>query len=457
MLVHMLKAEESRFSFLQKLFDFSIAFSLWLLIYWYRFNYLPGAESGLLLTFVKGGMALGALTLFAFGGQGLHRSNRMSSRQDELFRLLKGNTLAVVTFVLLSYFFVENKISRSVILAYFITSTPIFILFRLSVRSFLGHLRRRGYNLRHVVLIGHGRAINEYVDNILSFKDAGISILGWVDSNGEAQRYKLSELTLSQVKGRNPDYIVIGYSGEEMRNVDALLKELHNDVIPLVVLPDLTYSFIGLQIDTIAGVPAMVMNQPSFSSTGLALKRSLDILFALSAMAILSPILLVIAIFIKLTSPGPILYMQERVGLDGRKFKMWKFRSMKIDDTNKPGWTVKDDPRRTKFGSFLRSTSLDELPQFWNILMGDMSLVGPRPEQPEYVEKFRHEVPAYMLRHKMKAGLTGWAQVNGWRGDTSLHKRIECDIYYIRNWSILLDLKIILLTVIKGLVNRNAY
>jgi lipopolysaccharide/colanic/teichoic acid biosynthesis glycosyltransferase len=164
---------------------------------------------------------------------------------------------------------------------------------------------------------------------------------------------------------------------------------------------------------------------------------------------------------VKLSSTGPIFFGQERIGLDGRRFKMWKFRSMKVDGhvnaENIPGWTVKDDPRKTKFGSFLRASSLDELPQLWNVFVGDMSLVGPRPEQPYYVEKFRHEIPAYMLRHKMKAGITGWAQVNGWRGDTSLHERIECDLYYIRNWSLWFDVKILFLTFWKGFINKNAY
>jgi lipopolysaccharide/colanic/teichoic acid biosynthesis glycosyltransferase len=145
------------------------------------------------------------------------------------------------------------------------------------------------------------------------------------------------------------------------------------------------------------------------------------------------------------------------MGLDGKSFTMWKFRSMRMDGEYRPGWTVKDDPRRTAFGTFLRSTSLDELPQLWNVLIGNMSLVGPRPEQPFYVAQFKEEIPAYMLRHKMRAGITGWAQVNGWRGDTSLHKRIECDLYYIRNWSLWLDAKILFLTFWRGFINKNAY
>jgi exopolysaccharide biosynthesis polyprenyl glycosylphosphotransferase len=167
----------------------------------------------------------------------------------------------------------------------------------------------------------------------------------------------------------------------------------------------------------------------------------------------------VVAIIVKLTSKGPIFYQQERMGLDGTTFHMWKFRSMRVDAEEKTGavWATENDDRRTMIGKILRSTSIDELPQLWNVWRGQMSLVGPRPERPVFVDKFRYEIPNYMLRHRVKTGITGWAQVNGWRGDTSLEKRIECDIFYIRNWSLWLDFKILLITVFKGIVNRNAY
>ena len=174
-------------------------------------------------------------------------------------------------------------------------------------------------------------------------------------------------------------------------------------------------------------------------------------------MVVLSPLLLAVAIGVKLSSPGPVFFGQERIGLNGRRFRMWKFRSMRVTAECESTWTTANDPRRTALGALLRSTSLDELPQMWNIFAGEMSIVGPRPEQPRYVEEFRSKIPAYMLRHKMKAGLTGWAQVNGWRGDTDLNKRIDCDLYYIRNWSLWFDLKIIFLTVFKGTDDRIAY
>jgi exopolysaccharide biosynthesis polyprenyl glycosylphosphotransferase len=177
------------------------------------------------------------------------------------------------------------------------------------------------------------------------------------------------------------------------------------------------------------------------------------------ALVVLSPLLFLIAALVKLTSPGPVLYSQERMGLDGRSFRMWKFRSMRVDAEARTGavWAQASDGRRTAFGTFLRKTSLDELPQLWNVLRGDMSLVGPRPERPVFVQRFRKEIPYYMLRHKVQAGITGWAQVNGWRGNTSLDRRIECDLFYIRNWSYALDLKILTLTLWKGFIHKNAY
>jgi len=192
---------------------------------------------------------------------------------------------------------------------------------------------------------------------------------------------------------------------------------------------------------------------------GALAKRVTDIVASAAALVILSPLLGLIALGVRLTSPGPVLYVQERMGLDGHSFRMLKFRSMRIDAEHESGavWARADDNRRTAFGTLLRKTSLDELPQLWNVLCGDMSLVGPRPERPIFVQKFRDQIPHYMLRHKVRAGITGWAQVNGWRGNTSLDRRIECDLFYIRHWSYMLDLKILTMTLWKGFIDKNAY
>jgi exopolysaccharide biosynthesis polyprenyl glycosylphosphotransferase len=224
-----------------------------------------------------------------------------------------------------------------------------------------------------------------------------------------------------------------------------------------MVLPDIEYAKLGYSIQNFKGIPVLSINEPNAKSFGLMIKRLFDFILCSLGMLTISPILIAIALLVKLTSKGPIFYGQVRMGVDGKEFKMWKFRSMVIGEANQEGWTVKNDPRVTKIGNFIRKTSIDELPQLWNVVVGDMSLVGPRPERPVFVDKFRKEIPDYMLRHKFKAGITGWAQVNGWRGDTSIEKRIECDIWYIKNWSLWLDISIIFLTFWKGFINKNAY
>lgn len=460
----MLKTHESIINNLHRFLDFLLAVSSWLIVYYVRFEVLEGGQPGLLPSFLKSALLIGVTTVYFFSREGLYKSQRLSSRQEEIQKVVKANVLVVVFFVLLLYFAGFERLSRLVILTYLGFSSILFVVTKVTIRNILRQARSRGYNLRHVFLIGNSPAIERYVQNIKSFKESGIAFHGWADSKNAAEKYDIKSFDLADVFSKNlarPDSIVIGYHGAESYKIDQILREIHNDVIPIVVLPDLTYSFVGYHVDQVAGMPALVVNQPNFSTVDVISKRIFDAVAAAFGLLLISPFLSLIAIGVKLTSPGPIFFGQERIGLDGHRFKMWKFRTMKVgtekSSANIPGWTVKDDPRKTKFGSFLRATSLDELPQLWNVFVGDMSLVGPRPEQPYFVEKFKSEIPAYMLRHKMKAGITGWAQVNGWRGDTSLHKRIECDLYYIRNWSLWFDIKILFLTFWKGFINRNAY
>jgi Undecaprenyl-phosphate glucose phosphotransferase len=212
-------------------------------------------------------------------------------------------------------------------------------------------------------------------------------------------------------------------------------------------------------VEDFEGLPIISLKDTPIAGWNAVAKRLFDIAFTLAAMPLVLPVMALVAIGVKLSSPGPILYKQERMGLDGRTFNIYKFRSMKVGAEKETGavWATKDDPRKTRFGSFIRKTSLDEYPQFFNVLFGHLSVVGPRPERPVFIEQFRNEIPKYMLRHKVKAGITGWAQVNGWRGNTDLRKRIECDLYYIQNWSLAFDLRIIWLSIFKGIVNKNAY
>jgi exopolysaccharide biosynthesis polyprenyl glycosylphosphotransferase len=231
-------------------------------------------------------------------------------------------------------------------------------------------------------------------------------------------------------------------------------------MVDIEVVPDLTeYIKVGCTVEDFDGIPVLHMNGSPLKGFWAFAKRFTDAALSGIGILILSPVLAGLALAVKLTSKGPIFYGQERMGLDGRHFRMWKFRSMRVDAESKTGavWAVANDDRRTPIGAFLRSTSLDELPQLWNVFIGQLSLVGPRPERPVFVHKFKSEIPHYMLRHRVKAGITGWAQVNGWRGNTSLQGRIDCDLYYIRHWSYLLDIKILIMTVWRGFIHKNAY
>ncbi|HVK62710.1 MAG TPA: undecaprenyl-phosphate glucose phosphotransferase [Bdellovibrionales bacterium] len=439
--------------------DLAIVSICWALTYWVRFELFKG-ETGQGKAFALFGLFLGLLTLWFFSHAGLYRSQRFNRTIDTLMAVLRANVSTIICFIVFLYFFADQRLSRTSIAFYALSSTFSFLLLRISVRYWLSKRRRQGRDLQSVLLVGHGEAIESYVQFIKRVPEAGVSIAGWLDSEGQAERHGTNGWSgsVDQAKAAlHLHYVVVSYPPEKWERVKSLLAECYNDVVPVIVIPELPFSVIGLKFDSWGGVPGVVMNQPDYHPIDIFVKRSLDIVGSLVGLVVLSPLLFLIALAVKLSSRGPIFFGQERIGLDGRHFKMWKFRSMRVTAEQEGQWTTKDDPRKTAVGSFIRATSIDELPQLWNIFVGDMSIVGPRPEQPKFVEKFRHEIPAYMLRHKMKAGLTGWAQVNGWRGDTDLTKRIEFDLFYIRNWSLWFDIKIIFLTVIKGFINKNAY
>jgi Undecaprenyl-phosphate glucose phosphotransferase len=255
-------------------------------------------------------------------------------------------------------------------------------------------------------------------------------------------------------------YVMIALNGKENFLLDRILDALKDEPVHITLVPDLyEYITLGCQLETFDNLAMIHINLSPLSGWGIILKRLMDIAIALISLILLIPFTFCIAIAIKLTSKGPLFFKQERMGVDGKLFEMLKFRSMVQDAEQQTGaiFATENDSRKTPVGNFLRKTSLDELPQFWNVLKGDMSIVGPRPERPFFVDQFKKQIPNYMLRHKVKSGITGWAQVNGWRGNTSLTERIACDLFYIRHWSLWLDAKIIWLTIWKGFINKNAY
>lgn len=381
----------------------------------------------------------------------------------EFSKLLMLNIKIQIFFVFVGYNLQSERISRLTLLLFFLINLVLLIMNRVFFRNHLMMKVIKGELKQTVFLIGHGLHVDRLLSKIKGNPQMAIEVCCWADSNGKAEEMGIPSCNYDEIDsavGRlNPKSIMIGYSGSELARQEKYIKNHYNQVTPIILIPQVNYALIGTTIEDVLGIPLIFINRPSMNILSLLGKRLMDIGGAFFGLLILSPMLLIIAALVKITSKGPIFYGQERMTQDGRIFKMWKFRSMRQGADKEDGftWTTEDDPRKTKFGSFIRKTSLDEFPQLWNVLWGDMSLVGPRPERPELIEDFKDEIPGYMLRHKMRAGITGWAQINGWRGNTSLEKRIEFDMYYIRNWQLTLDLKILLLTVFNGFVNKNAY
>ena len=329
-------------------------------------------------------------------------------------------------------------------------------------------MRRKGFNLKHVLVVGYSRAAEAYIDRIQWNPQWGYSVVGILDDHMRKDTlYKGVKVLggideLHEILHQNGlDEIAVALSLKDYERLEEIVGVCEKSGVHTKFVPDYN-SLIPSRpyTEDMMGLPVINIRYVPLSNAGNAfLKRVMDVAGSIFGIIITSPILLIIAVLIKITSPGPIIFKQERVGLHNKSFYMYKFRSMELqpEEDEKKAWTVKNDPRVTPIGKFIRRTSIDELPQLFNILKGDMSLVGPRPERPLFVEKFKEEIPRYMIKHQVRPGLTGWAQVNGYRGDTSILKRIEYDLYYIENWTVGLDVKIILLTFITGFVNKNAY
>ncbi len=457
----MLKKQARTLALVQRLADAVATFIAWMTAYVIRFIVFKGGQSGFLDEFLLLSVLLVILVLMYSTRNHLYESTRYFPWYREILLVLKSQLQAIVTFVVILYFAWPMRLSRFSILLYLGLGLLYALVMRGIVRSILNSARRRGKNLRHVLIIGKGNALNEYLQVLTETPEKGIRITGWVDSEGDAADFGVKELKLENVplmREDAPDAVIIGYEESKQENLNKLLSIFNKTFIRIFIVPDVENVFIGYTIEEFHGVPMMTVNSSHITMINAVLKRVIDITGSLVGMILLSPLFLIVGILVKTTSRGPMLYSQERMTLEGEVFRMYKFRSMKTDAESKGAqWASRGDDRRTPIGVFLRRTSIDEFPQLWNVFKGDMSIVGPRPERPVFIEKFKDEIPSYMLRHRMKAGLTGWAQVNGWRGDTSLEKRIEFDLYYIRNWSLFMDLKIVLLTIVKGFINENAY
>jgi Undecaprenyl-phosphate glucose phosphotransferase len=407
--------------------------------------------------------------------QSLYRLRRGRSRIDDFFNVLVGSVFATVLGVVGTLYFqayyVPDELKdqgvyevSQIVWALFLVSNIAFgYLSRKFIREALERRWIAGVGLRRVLIAGAGDLGRMVADRILEHRELGFQIVGFVDDRAGGDHLGYRGLPLlgalsdtAEVCAREKvDHLYVALPLEEHMKLLDLVDSTSREGVDIRVVPDLL-QFIALRarLEDLDGVPVINLNDVPLQGLNTLVKRALDIAISAVALTLMAVPGLVIAWLVKRSSPGPVFYEQERMGLDGRQFSVYKFRTMPIDAEagTGPVWADEDDPRATPVGRWLRRHDLDEWPQFWNVLKGEMSIVGPRPERPFFVEQFKRRIPQYMLRHKVKAGITGWAQVNGWRGNTSLEKRIEYDLYYIENWSVSLDLKIMWLTLVRALV-----
>ncbi len=397
----------------------------------------------------------------------LYRPRRMGTRVAEFLDVAKANTLSVLILVAFTFFLRQYEYSRLVLLYFWLLNLVILGFSRVLFREALRFLRRQGYNQRHALVIGASRLGRRVVEALENHPELGVRIQGFLSADPRQVGERIQNVPvvgryddLQELVQSGIDIVFICLPPEDERWVEKMFGVLSSTMVEVKALPAVCeFMSLRAEAEMFEGLPLITLQGSPLHGWNLVIKRVLDVAGASAALVLFAPVLFTVALLVKLTSSGPIFFRQLRMGLDGQAFEMLKFRSMKPDAESETGpvWTQPNDDRRTPIGAFLRRTSLDELPQFWNVLRGEMSIVGPRPERPEFIARFRETLPQYMLRHKMKAGITGWAQINGWRGNTSLEKRIQHDLYYIEHWSIWFDIKIMLLTVWRGFVHRHAY
>ena len=408
------------------------------------------------------------MMIILYWAVGLYSPHRMRGRRVEIRNIVAANIMEYVAFIVVLYMRHQMYWSRSMLSMFAAINAILDIAMRLGVWQILTNMRKKGRFVRNVLLVGYSHAAEEFIDRVLTNPQWGYNIRGILDDRVEAGTEYKGIKVLGRIDNlmvilpeNHLDEIDITLGLGEYYRLETIVALCEKSGVHTKFIPDY-YNIIPTKpyTEDLLGLPVINIRYVPLSNTFNAMmKRILDIIGSIVCIAIFSPVMLVFAILVRASSPGPILFRQERVGLHNRKFRMYKFRSMVMQDSSKEkkAWTVRDDPRVTKVGKFMRRTSIDELPQLFNVLKGDMSLVGPRPERPYFVEKFQEEIPRYMIKHQVRPGMTGWAQVHGLRGDTSIRKRIEYDLYYTENWTLGLDIKILFMTVFNGFVNKNAY
>jgi Undecaprenyl-phosphate glucose phosphotransferase len=405
------------------------------------------------------------LSLAAYKLTGQYTIHRLRRFREEMVCVIKGTALLSLLVMATRFFSQDHYDSRATMLLFSaMTTTGILMARRVSWFT-IRYLRSQGYNECRAIIVGTGRVARKTARALHRASWMGIRNLGFVEDQPNRWTSDLDILGTTRdlpqlIQKYNIGHVFISLPLSRYHEARHVFDTLSQTLVELRIVADVP-DLAGLSLTTtnLDGLPVIGLRESPHFGLNLVVKRTMDVILSLAGLFVLSPVMLLIAALVKLSSPGPIFYRQQRCGLNGQPFDMLKFRSMRVDAETGIGavWAQKDDPRRTRLGAFLRKTSLDELPQLINILRGDMSLVGPRPERPVFIQQFSKTIPNYMARHRVKSGLTGWAQVHGWRGNTSLRKRVQYDLYYITHWTPWLDLRILWMTVVHGVFHRNAY
>lgn len=466
----------------------SLMFS-WFIRFKSGIMYTPG-ENGYLTfnQYLKPVICIIPFYLYIYNSFNLYEPYRFKSIYEEFTNVIKANIIGILIFILILFLFKLTDYSRYLLLIFTTLNIIFTAIERILLRLFLRYIRKNGYNAKHVIIVGFSKLTMELLKRFKKNKQWGYNVVAILHDKHEkcytkenyyknAEYKKAFSEAAASIHGSETvedisklqyyldnqiiDEVFITLSIEEYSKLGDIIKVCENSGVRTQIVPDY-YKYIPAKpyVEEVDGLPIINIRYiPLDNLSNKVTKRIFDIVFSLTCIILVSPIMIITAVVIKLTSPGPIIFKQERIGLNRKPFTMYKFRSMNLQksEEEKVQWTTESDPRKTKIGAFIRKTSIDELPQFFNVLKGDMSVVGPRPERPYFVDKFREEIPKYMVKHQVRPGITGWAQVNGWRGDTSIEKRIEFDINYIENWTFWFDIKIMFLTIFKGFVNKNAY
>ena len=439
----------------------------WSIAYYIRFEILTPPEYVTFESYVRFIPWVLLISLFVFWSSGLYQAEKALRVSSLIFAVLKASFFGFIVVTASLSFYRAFSFSRLMFIMFGLITPVLMVSLRMLLYVITNRVNNRARNKRRVLIYGAGEIGNRLASSFENYPWMDIELAGFLDDRPERSTSILgsgddiiSVIDDFEADGDPIDYVYITLPLSASARIEDTLNKLSKRLVHVCLVPDLfQFNLLNARVSNMDGMHVIHLIDQAPPGFSHFLKRAMDVLFSAVFLLLASPLLLLIAAGVKLSSRGPVFYRQSRMGLNGKKFDMLKFRSMPVNSESNTGpvWAAKGEKRATPVGSFLRKTSLDELPQFWNVLKGDMSIVGPRPERPVFIEQFKENVPGYMLRHKTKAGITGWAQVNGWRGNTSLEKRIEYDLFYIQNWSLLFDLKIMLLTLTRGFVNENAY